>query len=911
MKSDLHAWPVLTRYDRQHLTRIALPLGGIGTGTVSLGGRGDLRDWEIVNRPAKGFKPKQTFFALYAKPKGGQAVTRCLEGAIDPRDYEGAFGSPAPNHGLPRFRHCEFHAAYPFGQALLSDPDVPVDVRLQAFNPLVPADADRSGMPVAILRFVLSNKTNKTIEASVCGSLENFIGQDGSVVVDNRINTDARGGARNVNELRGFQVGRLQGVGATSPDNLTIRKPGNLSGVFMSSQSIDPNAEQWGTIALATTATRGVTHRTVWANLSWGDSLLDFWDDFSADGQLEEREADVDNPIASLAASVKIPPRGVRAITFLLTWHFPNRLGWGVRNEPSLTYATGMHDHPARVGNYYTTQFKDAWDVAQRVAAQLPELEADTLTFVNAFVGSDLPDAVKEAALYNLSTLRSQTSFRIESGHVLGWEGCGDKAGCCFGSCTHVWNYEQATAFLFGDLSRTMREVEFKYSTRSDGLMSFRADLPLDRATEWINAAADGQMGCLMKLYRDWQLSGPEREPKDDDMLRALWPKACRAMEFCWRPGGWDADEDGVMEGCQHNTMDVEYYGPNPQMGAWYLGALRAMEEMARYLSRHATPDSRLPNREGNRESGVGESEESLIAFADKCHRLFENGSRWMDEHLFNGEYYEHEIRPPRRDEFILDGLRAGMGAMTLDEPDLQLGAGCLVDQLVGQYMAHVCGLGYLLDPQKVRKALCSIMKYNFKRGFGDHFNHLRSFVLGDESALLMATYPKGRRPRRPFPYYNEVMTGFEYAAAAGMLYEGQIENGLKVIEAIRKRYDGSKRNPFDEAECGHHYARAMAAWAAMLALTGFHYSAVQGAMSFAAKDGRHFWSNGYAWGVCEQRSSAKGVTVKLSVLGGALSLKRFVLTGAGEVVFDRSKTIRRGQLVSFKITRSASQSTT
>ncbi len=406
-----------------------------------------------------------------------------------------------------------------------------------------------------------------------------------------------------------------------------------------------------------------------------------------------------------------------------------------------------------------------------------------------------MPDVVKEASLYNVSTLRTQTCFRTEDGRFYGWEGCSDQIGCCLGSCTHVWNYEQATAFLFGDLARSMREVEFRHATREDGHMSFRVDLPLGRVTDWGLAATDGQMGCLMKLYRDWQLSG------DDDILRALWPKARKALEFCWIPGGWDADRDGVMEGCQHNTMDVEYYGPNPQMGSWYLGALQASEEIASYL---------------------GEED-----FAHTCRDLFERGSRWMDANLFNGEYYEHEVWPPIDVSAVAPGLRhETMGARNLADPELQLGPGCLVDQLVGQYMAHVCGLGYLLERHHVCRTLESVMKYNFKeRVFFGHFNHMRTFALNDESALLMATYPHGRRPKRPFPYYNEVMTGFEYTAASHMLYEGQRENGLKCIRAIRDRYDGKKRSPFDEAECGHHYARAMASWAAVLALTGFRYS--------------------------------------------------------------------------------------
>jgi uncharacterized protein (DUF608 family) len=310
------------------------------------------------------------------------------------------------------------------------------------------------------------------------------------------------------------------------------------------------------------------------------------------------------------------------------------------------------------IGNYYSTRYRDAWEVAERTAAALTELERKTLQFVNAFCQSDLPVAVKEAASFNLSTLRSQTAFRTADGRFFGWEGCNDKEGCCHGSCTHVWNYEQATAFLFGELAKSMREAEFLYATGEDGLMSFRVSLPLERGGEWRMAAADGQMGCLMKLYRDWQLSG------DEEMLRLLWPNARKVLEFCWIPGGWDADQDGVMEGCQHNTMDVEYYGPNPEIQGWYLGALRAMEEMARHL---------------------GEKD-----FANRCRELFESGRAWTDAHLFNGEYYEHEIRPPVADIEIAAGLRVGLGATDLSEPAYQLGAAAWLTSWWGNTW-HMC----------------------------------------------------------------------------------------------------------------------------------------------------------------------------------------------------------------------------
>lgn len=816
-------WPVLKRYEGAYLRRVALPVGGIGTGTVSLGGRGDLRDWEIVNRPAKGFTPR-AFFALWAKAEGKEAVTRCLEGDIPPEDYEGGFGCALPNHSLPRFADCRFEAAYPFGQLHLTDATVPVTASLQAFNPMIVGNAEDSGLPLAVFRWMLTNKTNKQVEAAVCFSLANFIGQDGS----------------NGKPLQ----------------NRNERRDGKLKGLFLSSNGVPADAEQWGTMAIATTSKRGLSHRTAWANYNWGDSLLDFWDDLSADGVLEEREASgVNDPTASLCAKIKLAPRASQDITFVLAWHFPNRKTW----------TGGRLD---TVGNYYTTRFADAWDVIEKTAPRLEKLEAATLDWVDAFVQSDLPEVVKEAALFNTSTLRTQTCFRTIDGRFWGWEGCGDKNGCCHGSCTHVWNYEQATAFLFGELSRSMREIEFAQATREAGRMDFRVDLPLTAAPDWKLAAADGQMGCLMKLYRDWQLSG------DDAMLRALWPKAKESLEFCWLPGGWDADKDGVMEGCQHNTMDVEYYGPNPQMGSWYIGALRAAEEMARYL-------------------GEGD-------FALTCRDLAERGSTWLDDHLFNGEYYEHEIRPPHHAEIAFGLRHDSMGAKNLDEPELQLGAGCLIDQLVGQYMSHVCGLGYLLKPKHINATLKSLMKYNFQRDLHGHFNHMRSYVLSGESAMLMATYPRGRRPQRPFPYCNEVMTGFEYTAAAHMLYEGKIEDGLKVIAAIRERYDGRKRSPFNEAECGHHYARAMASWAAVLALTGFEYSAVTATMKFnpVAKAATWFWSSGDAWGTILQQPRKKGYAVTFEVCGGTLKLQKLLVRDVGELYSDKPRILKAGQVL-------------
>ncbi len=327
-------------------------------------------------------------------------------------------------------------------------------------------------------------------------------------------------------------------------------------------------------------------------------------------------------------------------------------------------------------------------------------------------------------------------------------------------------------------------------------------------------------MGQIIKVYLDWQLSG------DEKFLEEFWPKAKRALEFAWVEGGWDANRDGVMEGVQHNTYDVEFYGPNPMCGIYYLGALRAAEEMAK-----ASGDSNS---------------------AVEYRRLFENGRKWIDGNLFNGQYYVQHVRHFGAAD-IAKGLRGPMGAEDPEHPEYQVGDGCLVDQLVGQYLAEVCGLGSLVSPENIRKTLESVYRYNHKAGLADHNCVERTFALNDESALLICDYGRGERPKIPFPYYAEVMTGFEHSTAAMMIYAGMATHGLRCVDDIRRRYDGIRRNPWDEAECGHHYARAMASWSSVLALSGFRYSGparhVVAMPRFQQTEFKSFWSAATAWG--------------------------------------------------------------
>lgn len=836
MSHGVQPWPVLKFYSGKKLNRVAMPVGGIGTGTVSFCGFGAWRNWEIMNRPAKGFTPvgqggAAPFFVVRAARPDQAPVTRLLEGPLPPDEWEGSEGARRPNAGLPRFRECLFHGAYPLAQLELADAGVPLQIRMEVFNPLIPGDSERSGLPVALVRVRLRNPSRtREVEAAVAGVLPNFIGADGFAL------------------RRDAFRGDLRPIGAKGGYNEPVRAHG-LQGVRLASDGVAPDDPAWGTLALGTTAAHGVTHRTAWAEHRWNGALLDFWDDFSADGKLDLRTAATDTPTASLAVSVQVPPGGERCIEFVIAWHFPNRKNW----DKDTTV----------LGNYYATRFRDAWAAAVHAARNWTALERDTVAFVRSVVEGDLPAEFREAALFNLSTLRSQTCFRTPDGRFFGWEGCFDEKGSCHGNCTHVWNYEHATAQLFPELARTMRETEFSdYAMSVNGRMSFRVALPLQAGTSDPHAAADGQMGCLVKLHREWRQSGDTR------WLRKLWPHARKALEFAWLPGSWDANQDGVMEGCQHNTMDVEYYGPNPQMASWYLAALRAAAVMAR---------------------AVGDD-----ALAEKCDSLYTRGYAWVDAHLFNGEYYEQQVRPVKRWNDVLPGLVAGLGSTNLSDPDFQLGSGCLIDQLAGQVNAHFERLGHLLDLTQQRATLRAVLRHNRRRDFHDHFNHKRSYVLGAETGVLMATYPRGGRPKRPFPYFTEVMTGFEYYLAVHLLQEGNPREARRVVRDIRARYDGAKRSPFDEAECGHHYVRALASWGLILAWTGFHYSALDGTLAFAApkKRVRWPWAADGAWGVVELIPQNSGTRAILTVLHGRLSVRRLELVGYGERVLPERRVL-------------------
>jgi non-lysosomal glucosylceramidase len=808
------------------LKMISFPLGGAGAGNIGLGGRGQLRDWEIFNRPDYGNSLLYSFASIWMQ--GSTPSAYVLESRIEP-PYEGQDGLGSRNApGLPRLQGATFTGEFPLARVDFHDPRLPVRVSLEAGTPFIPLDADASGLPLAHLRYRVTNNGSAPIAVSIAFSIENpvkpALAQIASSSEDKR-----------VNELRGAD--RLRGIFMHNP-GLSASNADNGSFVIA---VLNPGGGKFSNL-------RG------WPAGRWWNSPLLFWDDFSSDGELGPEPAHA-STIGSVCLKREIATGQQAEFSFLLAWHFPNRTpqrcGWEAPKGHEQTI----------IGNWYAAKFTDAWAVAEHAAENLAALEQRTARFVQAIRETTVPASVKEAAMSNLSTLVTPTCFRTAGGEFHAFEGADDHLGCCFGNCTHVWNYETATAHLFPSLSHSLRRSAFGYSMDERGGMHFRQLLP-DGIERYRAIAADGQMGQIMKVFIDWQLSG------DPTFLAEFWPKVKRAIEFAWIPGGWDENRDGVLEGVQHNTYDVEFYGPNPLCGIYYLGALRAAEEMAR-----AARDT---------DSAAG------------YHRLFENGKKWLDANLFNGSYYLQKIQG-RPASGIAAGLREGAGAEDPEHPQYQLGDGCLVDQLVGQYLADVAGLGPLLDPARIQKTLESVYRYNHKSNLFDHDCVERTFALNDESALVICDYAEGKRPTIPFPYYAEVMTGFEYSTAALMLYRGMHEHGVHAIAEIRRRYDGIRRNPWDEAECGHHYARAMASWSGLLALTGFRYRGSERRVTLDPPryqpDFQAFWSTGTGWGTFSLPTRAQLI---LRVIEGHLRVREIELP-AGTIVLHTERDLKPG----------------
>lgn len=816
-------------YTGEQLRYIGCPLGGIGTGNILINGYGAMQDFEIFSKTAmEVHPPNMALFSLYAKPEGQDSVVRVLEREFL-NEYPDPFGIPRQRlGGLPRFREAIFHNAYPVVHLDLLDEAMPLEVTQSAWSPFIPGDTKRSSLPVAVVEWNLANSGKEPVAYSLAFAMEHPMRR-----------TAAPG--KNITEdcsIIPYDSGQWKGFTFSSPEADSLRPGAGKFRVLFPGKSklaIPP----------------GISNRLEGAGA--------FWDDFSEDGRLQLSADTIvqssSNTAAAMFISGELAPGESITLPFLFAWHVPYRM-------PGEKMASGkdpLRGTPVR--NYYTTLYKDINEVTDQLTAGLAELKEKTFRFSEAMITSSVPRAVLDAAISNMATLKTNLLVQGESGHLQGYDGLGDEFGKGPGNATHVWNYAQTLAMLFPSLERDVRETGFNHSTYENGYQCARTVFPLSENCS-THAFADGQMGNIMRVYREWKMSG------NNQWLGLVWPNVKKALEFAWKGVGesydtypwmrniqipWDPNKEGVMRGKQMTTYGVNFTGPNMLTGSLYLGALKACSEMALIMN---------------------EPQKSI-----EYEELYQKGKERYKELLWNGAYFNQQVE-------VLDGVTSpedqiqSRAEPRANMPAYQVGEGCLSDQLLGQYLAYVSGLGYIMDTSVTQAALASVFKNNYREEVRDVAHVQRTFAVNGEPGLVVCSWPDGTRPENALPYAGEVWTGIEYQVATSLIFAGLVDEGLTITKGVRSRYAGSNRNPFAEIESGRYSARALSSWGVYQAMAGYHYDGPSGEMQFSPAEDvlpmRFFWSAGSGWGTLE----VSRAEITLTCLHGSLELDKLVLSG-------------------------------
>ena len=771
-----------TVYRGKELEKIGMPIGGICAGQLYLGGDGKLWHWDIFNQPRRTDGSAYLHPLTQASPlEQGFAVEVTVgdKKHVRPLNYAG-------------FADIGFRGEYPIANVTYQDPRVPVSIALEAFSPFVPLNTEDSSLPATVLRYTVKNTGSAKVEVRLAGWLEN------AVCLDSAPSDKAK--RRNL-------VKRGQGMLLihSEIDAETDHKPEKPD------EPLD-----LGTLAIALLGTEGSDR----AATAVGDGSLPeaAFAAVPADqaGQTSGRKL-----IGSLVRSMSLEAGQEAIATFLITWHFPHldMQKWHIERMETLK----------DTGRYYATRFSSAADVAEHVASHFASLHAQARLWRDTWYDSTLPYWFLDRTMLNTSSLASSTVHRFATGRFWGWEG----VGCCEGTCTHVWHYAHAVARLFPDLERDVRK-------RTDfGIAIEKPSGAIRHRGEGFGLAVDGQAGCILRAYREHQMT------TDGAWLKELWPNIKLAMQCLMKMD----KGDGLLDGFQWNTLDAGWYGQVAWLSGLYLASLRATAEMA---------------------ADMGDD-----VFAVECRKIAVTG-RESIKRLFDREYFINQIDPKH-----LEALNSGTG--------------CEIDQVFGQSWAFQVGLDRVLPQKETRAALQALWRYNFTPDCGAYrqvYKGGRWFALAGEAGMLMCTFP-----RKDWSFenaigkgntdgcanlFNEVMNGFEYQVAGHMLWEGMVQEGLAVTRAVHDRYHPSKRNPWNEVECGDHYARSMASYGVFLAACGFDYHGPKGRIGFAPRltpeKFKAAFTAAEGWGSLSQSRSGKTQTNRIEVKWGGLRLKTLAL---------------------------------
>jgi non-lysosomal glucosylceramidase len=926
-------------YSGIDLETIGMPIGGICAGQLYLTGDGRLVYWDIFNDTLNtggivnyraGRKPTEIVTTgdkiviapdvnqgvMLQATKGGQTTTRTL-------DAQG-------------FSDIHFCGEYPVAEIEYKDAALPVEVKLTAFSPFIPLNAVDSALPATTLNYRIRNTTTEVVDVTLAGWLQNAVLIDSAeqfvdqavrrnhviresgfaavvsgasaiepksegrppIVFANFENDDygrwtvegdafgtgpVGGALENQQPVTGFQGesfvnsylgGNDERQGRLVSPSFKIERPwiAFLIGGGAVPEKTCVNLLVDGTVVrTATGKGRESLEPHNWnvkdlmrreAKIEIVDQESAAWGHVNVD-HIEFRDQPVSDNILPLrrrpdfgtmalavlgdertfahASLLSAEPKHLfslpssshaaeKPLDELLQGAIGKRINLGPGEEATVTFIVSWH-MPNRyrddvwVGNYYAKRYRSAADVARYVARDFDRLRDEIRLWHETYYDSTLPRWFLDRVAATLCNLATGTCQWWRNGRFWAWEG----VGCCHGTCGHVWNYSHAMARLFPELERSVRTMQdfapgVGFDSQS-GAIGFRGE-------GWTMWAGDAQGGYVLKSYREHQCSA------DDEFLNTNWRNVRKSVEFLI---GQDENADGLIEGRQHQTYDQDYFGANTFVGSLYLGALRAAEEMARE---------------------VGD-----MTFAQRCHQVFEAGRDNSVKRLFNGEYFIQTVD-------------------LAEHPEWQYGDGCLADQMFGQSWAHQVSLGYLYPQATVLKSLTSIWKYCWAPDIGAQTQHHapdRWYAFPGEGGLFICTWPKSKHPGATSTRYrDEAWTGIEYQVASHMAWEGMLTECLAICRAVHQRYHPAKRNPFNEIECGDHYARAMASWGVLTSLTGFEYHGPRGHIGFAPRITPESFKAPFTaaegWGSYSQKISENSVSATIALKWGRLRMRSLCL---------------------------------
>lgn len=786
--ADANAHAYNGSYTGKYLNRVAFPIGGIGAGMFCMEGTGAISHMSIKNKPDV-FNEPPVFAAISLK--GIKNGAKLLEGPVpDWKKFglkDAGNGGTGATIGLPRFHHASFKARFPFATIDMKDEELPISVQLTGWSPFIPTDEKNSSLPIGAFEYTIKNIGASTVDAVFSFNAKNFIAEENG----------------------------KNAIGSMQSGFVLVEKGTNEKPYLKSSFAVFTDDD-----------TTVVDH--CWFRGGWWDPLTMAWNAVR-DGLVNNvAPVEADAPGASLYVPFTLGAGEQKTIRLMFAWYSPNTeltFGqMGIRKE-NCDPAAGCCASPDVLAldkydknfdakfyqPYYSSLFANVTEVCNYWKENYKDLYQKSLLFRDTFYASTLPAEVMEAVACNLTILKSPTVMRQYDGRAWNFEGCGDSWGCCHGSCTHVWNYAQATAHLFPALERSMRATEFCEDQSTEGHQTFRANLPIEPTAHDFHAAADGQLGGIMKVYREWRISG------DNDWMRKMFPMVKVSMDYCINT--WDPRHKGVIEEPHHNTYDIEFWGADGMHTSFYVGALDAFIQMGKFVK----------------------------AETNFYEQLASKGKQMLETELYNGEYFIQKIQyeglnaknPATAQSFGGEYSAEAIELLKKEGPKYQYGTGCLSDGILGAWIARMCGLGDVADTAKIKSHLKSVYKYNLEKNLSDHANPQRpSFALGNEGGLLLCTWPKGGKLSLPFVYSDEVWTGIEHQVASHLMLMGYVQEGLEIVRASRDRYNGTVRNPFNEYECGHWYGRALSSYGYLQALTGLRFDAVDKTLYIDSKIG-------------------------------------------------------------------------